>query len=199
MAKEIVFYSGPLVTVDFARQNKLRRYFTGRPCKHGHICQRLVANNTCIECLRTKKAKWGCNYPLSPQEKEKRNLRRKNCFAQVKVKERAEWNGEKPRLPRRCSGDGLLRHRAARYGLTLKEVKDLYAEQGGKCWICLGKFPISGKRCLHIDHCHKTHIVRGLLCVVCNRAIGYFRDNPFVLMRAVAYLKTVGHRKPLER
>lgn len=26
------------------------RYFTGAPCKHGHVCERLTRNRTCTEC-----------------------------------------------------------------------------------------------------------------------------------------------------
>ena len=29
-------------------------YFTGRPCKHGHISERMVANRTCAECGRER-------------------------------------------------------------------------------------------------------------------------------------------------
>lgn len=34
-------------------------YFTGRPCKHGHICPRYVADMKCVECIGIKaKANW---------------------------------------------------------------------------------------------------------------------------------------------
>ena len=33
------------------------RYFTGRPCRHGHIAERYTSCDTCVECLRVKKAK----------------------------------------------------------------------------------------------------------------------------------------------
>ncbi len=29
-------------------------YYTGRPCKHGHIAERMVANRTCAECGRQR-------------------------------------------------------------------------------------------------------------------------------------------------
>jgi flagellum-specific peptidoglycan hydrolase FlgJ len=37
---------------DEAMANGLMFYFTGEPCKHGHIAERKVTNNTCQECQR---------------------------------------------------------------------------------------------------------------------------------------------------
>lgn len=31
----------------------LTRYYTGMPCIHGHLCERMVTNYTCIDCMRT--------------------------------------------------------------------------------------------------------------------------------------------------
>ena len=28
----------------------LHKYFTGKPCKYGHISERLVSNSSCVEC-----------------------------------------------------------------------------------------------------------------------------------------------------
>jgi hypothetical protein len=36
---------------DAARINGIARYFTGEPCKLGHIADRLVSNSTCVECM----------------------------------------------------------------------------------------------------------------------------------------------------
>lgn len=33
-------------------------YFTGRPCKHGHIAKRQVSNKGCLECSKKAFAKW---------------------------------------------------------------------------------------------------------------------------------------------
>ncbi len=33
------------------------RYFTGQPCKHGHIAPRLACNNNCTECVRIRNEK----------------------------------------------------------------------------------------------------------------------------------------------
>lgn len=41
---------------------------------------------------------------------------------------------------------------------------------------------------MHIDHCHLTGIVRGLLCANCNVALGMVGDNPARLIRLIEYL-----------
>lgn len=79
-----------------------------------------------------------------------------------------------------------VRRRLKRYGIS-REAYDAMMEQcQGKCMICR-KNP---DRTLHIDHCHKTGRVRGLLCGNCNTAIGKFGDDPAVLAAAASYLRT---------
>ncbi len=40
-----------------------------------------------------------------------------------------------------------------------------------------------------IDHDHKTHTIRGVLCEDCNIGLGRFRDSPESLENAAAYLR----------
>lgn len=55
MAKiDYVPYCGPIVTRDKARALGLTRYFSGKPCPHGHIDERSTANGTCLTCKRLK-------------------------------------------------------------------------------------------------------------------------------------------------
>jgi hypothetical protein len=49
-------YDAPsvLMTREEAASQGLQRYFTGIPCKHGHISYRYVANTMCLTCVRER-------------------------------------------------------------------------------------------------------------------------------------------------
>ncbi|MFE0039708.1 endonuclease VII domain-containing protein [Streptomyces sp. NPDC059013] len=55
--------------------------------------------------------------------------------------------------------------------------------QTGVCVICPSAPPA------HVDHCHETGRVRGVLCFNCNSAIGKLGDDPDTVRRAAAYLE----------
>jgi hypothetical protein len=73
------------------------------------------------------------------------------------------------------------------YGWDLAKYNEVLASQGGVCAICSSP-PLAYKR-HHIDHCHTTGKVRGILCNNCNTALGGFRDSPDNLRRAALYLE----------
>ena len=77
------------------------------------------------------------------------------------------------------------KHLLWRYGLTPDGYKDLLEEQNGVCAICNR----SQKSRLHVDHCHETGLVRGLLCGSCNRALGLMKDSTEFLLKAIQYLQ----------
>lgn len=79
-----------------------------------------------------------------------------------------------------------------RYGITSKEYDTLLLNQKGTCAIC-NKLPqglhSSGRgKVLHVDHDHTTGKIRALLCDKCNRGLGYFSDNPELLIKASEYI-----------
>jgi len=41
-----------IITLEEARYRKLKRYYTGVRCKHGHLTERVVRNRRCLECTR---------------------------------------------------------------------------------------------------------------------------------------------------
>jgi hypothetical protein len=71
------------------------------------------------------------------------------------------------------------------YGITKEKYKELMAISGNKCMICQNS---PTNKSLHVDHCHSTGILRGILCHGCNTALGLFRDDVSVLNSAIDYL-----------
>ena len=74
------------------------------------------------------------------------------------------------------------------YGIEIEDYKNLLLKQNGRCAICFTDKFSSKQQYFHIDHCHKTGKVRGLLCLQCNAALGYFKDSKENLERAIKYL-----------
>lgn len=85
-----------------------------------------------------------------------------------------------------------LRNNLRRYGVTPEWYEAKLAEQDGRCAIC-GRTPppgaIKSASRLHVDHCHDSANVRGLLCNRCNPGLGYFGNDPALLEAAAAYLR----------
>lgn len=77
-------------------------------------------------------------------------------------------------------------------GCTPKQYDELYTKQNGCCAIC-GAHESEQSKALSADHCHKTQIVRGLLCMSCNTGLGFFKDNKKFLLEAISYLERNTH------
>ena len=73
-------------------------------------------------------------------------------------------------------------HLRCRYNITVEEYNKMI-KQG--CNIC-GSYTR-----LHVDHCHESEKIRGILCSKCNLAIGLFRNKPLFLRNAAMYLENV--------
>jgi hypothetical protein len=104
-------------------------------------------------------------------------------------RERRKKNPEQPGARR-----GL--HFQRTYGITPAEYGALLTAQWGLCAICgKGERRMGGRhgttpKALSVDHDPRTGKIRGLLCDMCNRGMGYFGHDPQLLMKAARYLET---------
>ena len=170
--------------------NKLRRDGRGsycRPCanaryttpnreKHRLAPMTAGGRSTCRRCNETK-----------PEEEfywQADKGRRANECIQCRAEVEKAQHAAEP-LRRR---EKVIR---SKYGLTLADYDALLGSQGGGCAIC-GRTEEPGQpgRPLPVDHDHKTGRIRGILCGLCNKAIGQMLDNPELLRRAARYLET---------
>lgn len=83
-----------------------------------------------------------------------------------------------------------LKHRENRwkrsYGISSDQFHKMLLAQCGRCEICGSDF--QDLREPHVDHCHLTGKVRGLLCFTCNSLLGFAKDQVSILKKAVVYL-----------
>lgn len=92
-------------------------------------------------------------------------------------------NHEREKASRRRSGFKRL------YGIT-PEDRDAMLEAQGFCCAACGTDDPGSKRGWCTDHCHSTLIVRGILCLRCNLALGNVQDSTDRLRNLILYLET---------
>lgn len=96
-------------------------------------------------------------------------LEKASAWKQANPDAAAEWRGQ---------------YRLRKHGITPQQYEGLLDRSLGCCEICRDPFVATP----HIDHCHSTLQVRGLLCSGCNTGLGKFRDSGVNLQAAIRYL-----------
>ena len=142
-----------------AKMNGSPKYFTGIPCARGHVGERYTTTGNCVTCM---------------SEDGKLKYDREQ-----KVQATRSWKLKNPSKRREYT----LRQ----YGLTPEGFQELIQKQQGNCAAC-GE-PLADPRKTHVDHCHKTGKVRGVLCLRCNTALGLLDDSPEKAERLAEYLR----------
>jgi len=114
----------------------------------------------------------------------------KFCRTCGEIKPHSDWTRNRSAsdglatLCKACkAAKGRAQHLKRNYGLTEAERDAMVATQRGLCAICLDA------PAMHVDHCHGTGRVRGVLCFSCNAALGQFKDQPDAIRRAAAYVE----------
>jgi Autographiviridae endonuclease VII len=132
----------------------------------------------CKACnLAARKAKYRADpkpYIARVKKWQQENSERLNAY-------RREYRKRPER--QRADRDGHLRRK---FGIGIEEYERMFEAHGGVCAICGETRP--EERTLHVDHDHETGAIRGLLCFRCNNAIGDFREEYELFLRAANYL-----------
>jgi len=112
-----------------------------------------------------------------------RNYRQKNRSRLLEDKK--QWyqkNKNNPGYKERNYASGIR----FKYSISVEEVNRMLEKQSNRCAICEREF--TTRKTTHIDHCHLTGKVRGILCEGCNVGIGCFEDDVKKLKKAINYL-----------
>ncbi len=191
----------------FVKVNKLQVYCTpdcrikamlarksekARQARQGRVCP--VCSGA-VPASRTASASTCSPHCTSVQSNQKRAARRaarprcKTCNAELSragaryCSYECRYDGTKGDLKEQVRWNTIRR----KYGLTREGFELLLREQRGRCGICRTTEP--GLKGWSVDHDHVTDVVRGILCTRCNIGLGWFRDDPDLLIQAAAYLR----------
>lgn len=81
-----------------ARTKGLKQYYTGKPCKHGHVAVRQVVNSTCFDCMKIMCSN---QYKKNPESFKARAKKNKAAMKTDPIKHAAykkqarEWQSQK--------------------------------------------------------------------------------------------------------
>ena len=177
--KRVIVGDMQIVTLPEARALGLKHYFTGRPCRRGHVSLRTVTSATCLECERVK-------YHASQKGRQK--VRAWQAANRDKMRAASNrWKAENREACRVHDNNRRSRKRSVAGAFTSADIADINRLQGYKCANGCGT---STRDFRHIDHI--VPLARGghngrrnlqLLCAPCNWSkhkkdpIDWARDN----------------------
>lgn len=143
-----------------------------------HPTRKMQARGFCKNCYD----KW-----LKQQNPAYRNSQLKNTAVWAKLNPEKWDKIQARRVAKERANPDIRRARflKQKYNLTLSDYAKLLKSQGGCCALC-GRKP--GKTPLHVDHCHETQRIRGLLCHQCNWYLGTIDADRGILERIKEYI-----------
>ena len=167
------------------------------------------------DCVKEKSKQYDCGYYLRcgkcylervaklkvemafkrtlPGFKDKKNADFRKRYASNKEKYRKKFQDYRDERKKIEPGH-RYKEVIHKHGITYDDYTKMVEEQNNLCAICsmpeTRRNPKNSQEIcrLVIDHCHKTNVVRGLLCHACNTAIGKFHDDPETMLNAIAYV-----------
>jgi hypothetical protein len=181
----------------------IKFFFTGEECVHGHLAPKYTAGGRCVTCARYHAAAAQGGRFAGSFTAARANIKR--AIASMSMNRtytpiRPCKHGHMLRYISsnncvECSDLQRIKHKETvrekrlirLYGIDFADQAKMADEQNRKCGICQEDF--TDNRAMHVDHCHTTGKVRGLLCALCNQAIGLLKEDVEILHRAVEYIQ----------
>lgn len=199
-AADYLPYTGPLVTRAEAKAAGEKRYFTGKPCKYGHISEYYTSICQCVACSRAQTYEWlganperwdearrqwrdGNRGRISDQAKAWKDAHPEQRRETLKLwrlknkekhsEQRKERRKANPHVYRAHAENRRARKLGAGGSYTAQQIDNLVVLQRHKCVGC----GVSIKRGFEVDHI--VALSKGgssdisniqLLCRPCNRS-----------------------------
>ncbi len=160
----------------FAERARIKRI--GKPCMTCGKPKEVGVPRGARLCLSCASVCYVCKV----NERAKQHRMCKQCMA--------KWEKS-----RRSTADDKHKERVARIASKYRVKKSFAATLAvlKHCDAC-------GKECtrvgeLHVDHCHETESVRGVLCFNCNAALGHLGDSVDRLQMLIRYMENYANAK----
>lgn len=170
------------ITCKEAKALGLKRYFTGKPCPHGHVSERISSNGGCVRCLHL------ASNALAKKTPEKQKIRRARWrqadperflansrkWAELRKELTKVWAANNPYRRQCAARNYYIKKSGAEGKFTADDINKLKIQQS---WTCLCGFDLH--KGFHVDH--KMPLSRGgsnwpsnlqLLCARCNTSKG---------------------------
>jgi hypothetical protein len=111
-------------------------------------------------------------------------------YCSEKCRNQFHWNkqGEKYRNSEKGKRTMFAWRLKTEFNITVEQYEKMLQDQDNSCAICKRTEPTGYG--WHVDHCHSTLKVRGLLCSKCNQGLGLFEDKINSLKEAIKYLES---------
>lgn len=171
-------------------KTKLGRKRYKGPCLR---CQRYLSSDRnprfgkyCKKCFR-----------IIQNRKQRDKYKKDLIYRRKRIDNNSPENRKKRKKPTRKSLTPQQKEAARermlhkKYGMTSQEFLDRVSAQQNKCKLCNRIFgEVKGRLdTAQVDHDHATGKVRGIICGVCNTAMGKLGDTVEKIERIVKYMK----------
>ena len=130
-----------------------------------------------------------CTYGIASNwNKENPDARKSTVFKYDEAHRERNREYCRKRRSKQTDDEKRAPHLKRMFGITISGYNELLLRQGGTCALCPATTarPSGGYLC--VDHDHTTGAIRGLLCAMCNTAIGLLGDDPKRIREAADYV-----------
>ncbi len=128
----------------------------------------LPASPTHLTCAKCGQAKPITEFPRNKREQDRTTIVTANLATTIAATDSS--SNDMAESSTVTTIDGAM-------ALGADEVDELIREQGGLCAVC------RIREAKQVDHDHETGGVRGIVCLLCNAAMGAFHDDPNLIRR----------------